>query len=186
MLGIDQKIVLFFQSIRCDGLTNIFSAFIALEFWNVAAFVFVFLTLYRTGTLRVPVVSFVIAQTLSNFCYRAIKIYVHRPRPFLTIKGSLPLITPHGFSFPSGHATLAMAMAVVLGFHFPKARRIVYTLAVLIGLSRVYFGAHYLSDVLAGFVLGAAVGHLSILLERGILSVNKGVDLRERSKQSDK
>jgi undecaprenyl-diphosphatase len=71
-----------------------------------------------------------------------------------------------------------MAMAVVLAFHFPKARKVVYVLAVLIGFSRVYFGVHYLSDVLAGFILGSAVGLLSILLERAILAVNKGLDLR--------
>ena len=179
MPEIDEKIVLFFQSIRCEPLTNLFNVFIPLEFWSVAAFVFVLLYFYRTGTLRVPVISFVLARNLSNFCYEVIKNFVHRPRPFLTVKGLVPLITPHGFSFPSGHATLAMAMAVVLAFHFPKTRSLVYILAVLIGASRVYFGVHYLSDVLAGFVLGAAVGSLSIILERVILSVTKGVDFRK-------
>jgi membrane-associated phospholipid phosphatase len=44
---------------------------------------------------------------------------------------------------------------------------------VLIGCSRVYFGVHYLSDVLAGFVLGGLVGVLSIFLERAVLSAAK-------------
>ena len=68
------------------------------------------------------VVSFVIAWSISEYCYEVIKHFVRRPRPFLTIKGSVPLITPHGFSFPSGHATLSMAMAVVLAYYFPKSR----------------------------------------------------------------
>ena len=145
MQGIDQKIILFFQSLRCEGLTHLFSVFIPLF----------------------------LVRGVSDFCYGVIKNFVHRPRPFLTVKGLVPLITPHGFSCPSGHATIAMAMAVVLAHHFPKARGLVYTLAVLIGASRVYFGVHYLSDVFAGFVLGAVVGCLCIILERMILSVNQ-------------
>jgi undecaprenyl-diphosphatase len=184
MQGIDERIVLFFQSIRWAPLTKLLSIFIPLEFWYVAAFALVLFFLFRTGTLRVPVVSFVLAKSLSNFCYETVKDLVHRPRPFLTIKGLVPVIIPHGFSFPSGHATLAMAMAVVLAFHFPKARSLVYTLAVLIGFSRVYFGVHYLSDVLAGFVLGTVVGCLCILLERAIFSLAKGVDLRKQFSRS--
>ena len=180
MLRIDESIVLFFQGIRCGVLTKLFTFFIPLEFWNVAAFVLVIFFLLRTKTLRVPVISFVLAKSSSNFCYEAIKHFVHRPRPFLTVKGLVPLITPHGFSFPSGHATLAMAMAVVLSHHFPKAHSLVYTLAVLVGFSRVYFGVHYLSDVLAGFLLGGILGWLSILLERAVLSVTKGVDLSKK------
>jgi undecaprenyl-diphosphatase len=180
MQRIDESIVLFFQSIRCGPLTKLFTFFIPLEFWNVVAFVLVIFFLFRTGILRVPVISFVLAKSSSNFCCEAIKNFVHRPRPFLMIKGSVPLITSHGFSFPSGHSTLAMAMAVVLAHHFPKARSLVYTLAVLIGFSRVYFGVHYLSDVLAGFLLGGILGWLSILLERAVLSVTKGVDLSKK------
>ena len=178
MQGIDQGIVLFFQSVRCEPLTDLFSVFIPLEFWNVVIVVLVLVTFYRARTLRVPLVSFLLAKRLSDFSYGLLKPLVHRPRPFLTVKELGPLITPHGFSFPSGHATVAMAMAVVLAHHFPKARALVYVLAGLIGASRVYFGVHYLSDVLAGFVLGVAVGYLCILLEKVILSVNKGVDLR--------
>jgi len=178
MQGIDQGIVLFFQSVRCEPLTNLFSVFIPLQFWNMVAVVLVLVTFYRARTLRVPVVSFILAKGLSDFSYGVLKHLVHRPRPFLTVKGLIPLITPHGFSFPSGHATLAMAMAVVLAHHFPKARALVYVLAVLIGISRVYFGVHYLSDVLAGFILGAVVGCLCIFLERGILSINRGVDFK--------
>ncbi len=181
MQGIDEKIVLFFQGIRCELLTKLFNVFIPLEFWNVVAVVLVFFFFFRTGTLRVPVVSFVLARGLSSCCYEAIKNFVHRPRPFLTIKGLVPLIIPHGFSFPSSHSTLAMAMAVVLTFHFPRVRIPVFILVVLIGFSRVYFGVHYLSDVLAGFVLGGVLGWLSILLEQAILSATKGVNFRKQA-----
>jgi undecaprenyl-diphosphatase len=173
MHGIDAKIVLFFQSIRCEALTKLFYVFIPLEFWMLTAVILVLFFLFRTKKLLAPVVSFVIAWDLSEYCYVALKHLVHRPRPFLTVHGAVPLITPHGFSFPSGHATLAMAMAVVLTYYFPKGRYPIYVLAVLVGLSRVYFGTHYLSDVLAGFVLGGLLGFLSLFLEKAVISVAK-------------
>jgi undecaprenyl-diphosphatase len=179
MQKLDESIVLFFQSFHGGLLNRIFSIFIPLEFWNVIAVVLVFFFLFRAGTLRVPIISFVLAKSMSKFSYELIKNLVHRPRPFHTIRGLVPLISPHGFSFPSGHATLAMAMAVVLSHHFPKSRAAVYILAVLIGFSRVYFGVHYLSDVLAGFLLGAFLGWLSIVLEQAVISMTKGVDIKK-------
>lgn len=181
MQRIDEGIVLFFQGIRCEALTKLFIIFIPLEFWNIVALVLVFFFLFRTKIFRVPVVSFVLAKGLSIYFYDVFKNLIHRPRPFLTIKGAFPLLTPHSFSFPSGHATLAMAMAVVFAHHFPKARGSVYLLAVLVGFSRIYFGVHYLSDVLAGFLLGAVIGYLSIYLEKAVLSVTNGVDIWKKS-----
>jgi len=176
MQKIDENIVLFIQGIRCEPLTTFFNIFIPLEFWAVTSIIIVLFSFFRTRTLRVPLVSFVLAGWLSDHCYGFIKILVHRPRPFLTVKGLVPLITPHGFSFPSGHATLAMAMAVILAHHFPRVRSLVYVLAILVGFSRIYFGVHFLSDVLAGFILGAILGWLCIIVERTIISVNQGVD----------
>ena len=180
MQEFDGRIVLLFQGIRCPLLTKIFSVFIPFEFWNVIAFFFVLFLLLRGATLKLPVVSFVLASHLSIYVDGVIKYFVKRPRPFLTVEGLVPLMTPHGFSFPSGHATLAMTMAVVLSHHFPKSRPAVYFLAVMVGFSRVYFGVHYLSDVLAGFALGALVGHLSLLLEKAVLSATQGINLRKR------
>jgi len=177
MQNIDENILLFVQGIRWEPLTKLFTFFIPLEIWNITAIILVFFFFFRTKTLRVPIVSFVLAKCSSAYCYEILKHHFHRPRPFLTIKGLVPVITPHGYSSPSGHATLAMAMAVILAYHFPKARGWVFTLTILIGFSRIYFGAHYLSDVLGGFLLGGILGWLCIFFEQAILSVNKGIKL---------
>lgn len=58
-------------------------------------------------------------------------------------------------SFPSGHATTAMATAMVVGFLAPRFFRLVLIIALVTGVSRVVVGDHYPTDVLAGFVLGA-------------------------------
>ena len=60
-------------------------------------------------------------------------------------------------SFPSGHTSIAFSMATVLGYQYPKWRIPLYIGAGLVGLSRIYLGRHYASDVL----MGAAVGTIS-------------------------
>jgi membrane-associated phospholipid phosphatase len=70
-----------------------------------------------------------------------------------------------GFSFPSGHSTGSMAVAVVLSYLAVKHRRhtraIIVTCAavvLLVGFSRLYLDVHWASDVLGGWLIGAAFG----------------------------
>jgi len=88
------------------------------------------------------------------------KIYFHRERPL-----NVAYYTPeNSFSFPSGHATSAMALAGLLCYFFlieienKKLRLALFLLGVsyilLIGLSRIYLGVHFLTDVTAGYLLG--------------------------------
>ena len=65
-----------------------------------------------------------------------------------------------GSSLPSGHATQAFAVASVIAAHYdsPWIRAAAYGMAGLVGLSRMEQGAHYASDVLAGALIGIAVG----------------------------
>ena len=60
-------------------------------------------------------------------------------------------------SFPSGHTSIAFSMATLLGHQYPRWRIPLYVGAGLVGLSRIYLGRHYASDVL----MGAAVGTIS-------------------------
>ena len=65
------------------------------------------------------------------------------------------------YSFPSGHATLAFAGAVVLSAKEPRFQWFFYTLAFLIAFSRIYLGVHYPLDVVAGGILGFGIGRLT-------------------------
>jgi undecaprenyl-diphosphatase len=64
------------------------------------------------------------------------------------------LLPPDRFSFPSGHTITAFAVAVTFVQFFPVLTPVMLFLAVSIALSRILLGMHFLSDVLAGAVLG--------------------------------
>lgn len=71
------------------------------------------------------------------------------------------LLPPDQFSFPSGHTITAFAVAVALGTFYPAMRPGLFFCATSVAASRVLLGMHFLSDVLAGAVLGATLGTLS-------------------------
>ena len=86
-----------------------------------------------------------------------LKITVQRPRPFFN---------ETGFSFPSSHAILAFCALPILIKEFPKLKYFWILFAVLIAFSRVYFGLHYLSDVIAGGLIGYLIGIIIIKYEK--------------------
>jgi membrane-associated phospholipid phosphatase len=87
-----------------------------------------------------------------------VKLIVRRPRPELA---GLPSLggAPSSLSFPSAHATSSFAVATAMTRVDPLAA-IAFALAVALALGRPYLGMHYPSDVLAGAVLGVALGLL--------------------------
>ena len=68
---------------------------------------------------------------------------------------------PDCFSFPSGHATASMSVALVYGVAIPEVAAPLLILALLVGFSRVRLGVHYPSDVLVGQLI--AVGSAIVL-----------------------
>ena len=99
----------------------------------------------------------------------SLKLFFARSRPPLTL-GAIFVNSPlHDYSFPSGHATFAWALAIVLASKEPRLKYFYYTLAVLICLSRIYLGYHYPSDVVAGSLLGVSIGFFSLWVERNVI-----------------
>lgn len=91
-----------------------------------------------------------------------IKNIFRRPRPWLVVEGLVPLVSePDPNSFPSGHTSAAFAAAGAFFLAASKewkARWVPLALAALMGLSRLYVGVHFPSDVVCGLLAGALCG----------------------------
>jgi membrane-associated phospholipid phosphatase len=93
-----------------------------------------------------------------------VKALVRRRRPFIRLTQAR-IVGPRaiGRSFPSGHTSQAFFMATLTAGYFHAgvwAVCLLYAIALLVGITRMYVGAHYPRDVLAGAILGSAWGLL--------------------------
>ncbi len=117
-----------------------------------------------------PLVAF---SAIYAVVYNVVNIIVRRPRPTGVAHTTSKLI---GFSFPSGHVGFfvwlsVLAMVLVARERLPRALYVgCWILAALLvtaaGLSRIYVGAHWPSDVVGGFLVGVAWTSLSLSLGR--------------------
>ena len=152
---IDSSVYNFLISFKNDSLTNFFR-FIT-KFSNVAflvIFVLIVLLILRNKD-AVFVIFNLIFLRLLNY---VIKIIIKRDRPNI-----LRLIKIGEYSFPSGHAMISMGVYGYLIYLIYKKIKnpyikylgiiILSLLIILIGISRIYLGVHYFSDVLAGYTL---------------------------------
>ena len=103
--------------------------------------------------IKISLVINLLGITIIN---NLIKVIIARPRPEIN-----KLVTETGYSFPSGHSITSMVFygyLVYLTYKYINNKKIKIPLIILliptIGLSRIYLGVHYASDVLCGFLLG--------------------------------
>jgi undecaprenyl-diphosphatase len=123
---------------------------------------------WRHGAIGAGVIG------LAALAVEVIKSTVARERPEVLD----PILVERGFSFPSGHASLSMVAYGILAVLVSRSYLsrptqlavfgVVVALVFLIGLSRVWLGVHYPSDVIAGWVAGATVVLVYASFTRGV------------------
>lgn len=105
--------------------------------------------------------AFILASiAVPGIAINIIKQLVGRARPSIVEKAGIYGFSPFEFdhayqSFPSGHATTAGSLAMILMLWHPKARMPLFLAMVMLACGRIPAGAHYPSDVVAGFSIGA-------------------------------
>lgn len=110
--------------------------------------------------------QYTLTALVAVFVYRLVKTRLCRERPFITYRHGIQCSEParDRYSFPSGHTMHAVMFSVLVAAHTPWLLPIVIPLSLLISISRVGLGLHYVSDVLAGAAIGYAFAMLSLAL----------------------
>jgi len=141
------------RSICLDSL-GIFIAVYLIWFIPILIFLIWFLNRKKKSSLKALFLGLLAVILVYLFDFLIEKIFF-RPRPFVSLN-FYPLIniSPQESSFPSTHAALAFALASSVYFINRRLGVIFLVLTLLIGISRIFIGVHWPSDILAGAVLG--------------------------------
>lgn len=160
ILSADARVEQFFTAIREPFWIQVFSAVGLLGKWHIV------LGIVAAGSLllwyankRAFLFPLWLSLGVAEAATLILKNTIMRPRP------EMAAVVENSFSFPSGHATVAVALYgffAYLLFRMCRTRNekilvcvVGAFLILLIGLSRLYLGVHYVSDVLAGYLVGA-------------------------------
>ena len=119
----------------------------------------ILLILISNNQTKVAAYSSALSLAISHIPVQLVKKLFPRKRPYLMIEETkVPLNPLKDHSFPSGHTTAIFSVIIPLVLFAPALSFILIPLGLCVGLSRIYLGLHYPSDVMAGGLLGSCVG----------------------------
>ena len=156
--NLDGAALLAIQSLRLEVLNPLVEGFTSLGNAGLLWIVLSLAMLFWKPTRKAGVLALV-SLLLGLLCTNVLlKHLVGRERPWLHVAGLIPLVDERDpNSFPSGHTCAAFAAGMSWVRALPRRwmRVLSAVLAVCMGLSRLYVGVHYPSDVLAGALVGS-------------------------------
>ncbi len=155
----DNKVYSIVSKIKCDPVTYFFKTITKLcSMWFVILLTAIIMVFGKNKKKSFYIALNVLLCFLLNQFF---KFIFTRERPI-----GINIISEVGYSFPSGHSMISVAFYGFLAYMYlhsnkSKKKRLLVIisfvlLALLIGISRIYLGVHYASDVLAGFALSLA------------------------------
>ena len=177
----ESNIVLFVQeNLRTDFMDPIWKFITSLGDEGIVPIALCILFLFFKKTRKVGItagMSLALEAILINL---TIKKLVGRTRPYV-VNEAIEYITkrPSDNSFPSGHTGCMFAVASVLFYMMPKKVGIpAMIVASLVGISRLYVGVHYPTDIIGGFIIGMFTGFIAKLI------VEKVCEVRAKKKEA--
>jgi len=162
VLAFDAAVGKFVYGFRSEGLTCLLTMITGLGNWQTIALICILLLLFPRTRFSCGVPSSA-AYLAARGILEILKLFFQRERP----DSALHLITESGYSYPSGHAFSVLifyGMLIFLCRSNIKNRNaanlitaLLCCLVLLIGISRIYLGVHYPTDVLGGWSIGLCV-----------------------------
>lgn len=169
----DLDITRFIQSIDIPGLAQFLTFITWMGNYYQAVFSFIIVTgaLFIYGYRKISLMlslSTLGAVAISE----TLKIIVSRPRPDPSLINQVEIFTKHD-SFPSGHVLFFMGFYGYLLFETTKLKKshvknllksILLGLIILVGISRIYLGSHWFSDVIGAYLIGIVWLYIIVLI----------------------
>jgi undecaprenyl-diphosphatase len=172
LYSIDKAVFYFFNRTISNSVLDWFMPFVTnAKHWTVPiVLIYLYLILFggKRGriTALLVVVILLFTDQIVNF---VIKPLAGRERPCFMLEHVRLLIRqPHSRSFPSSHAANMASMAALFSIQYRKYAAWFASAALVIGVSRMYVGVHYPSDVAAGFAVGILFALPFVWIERRI------------------
>ena len=119
------------------------------------------LIIFGNGDVRFIGFEALAALSLSQIVVHSLKRILSRERPYKIIEQLNTYgINLKDYSFPSGHTAAIFSISTTIAMNIPKLSLVLFLLAIIVGISRIYLGVHYPTDVAAGLFLGLGIAFL--------------------------
>ncbi len=158
---VDRSLFFFINQTIANPVTDFLMPLITLDLHLKILYGIILATILWKGDkrLRYSVIFSLIVVALSDqICSSLLKPMIARPRPCWELEVNLLVGCGSGFSMPSSHAANLFGQAYLYRAVAPSSVKYLIPLAVIVALSRVFVGVHYLSDIIVGAALGTLIG----------------------------
>lgn len=140
--------------------------------WYLVYVLLWFIILFKGGKYRIAMaVAMILLVTITDQVSSSLlKNLFERIRPCNALPDVHLLAGCTGsFSFPSSHAVNNFAAAMFFGYFYKHLRWILFSVAAIVALSRIFVGVHYPSDVIGGAIIGIILGYICIKICKMII-----------------
>lgn len=113
------------------------------------------LVVFGSRQIKLMGLEAIVALSFGQIFVQSLKKLFSRERPYKILEQLHTFgIDLSDYSFPSGHTTASFSLATTIALNMPRFTILVFFMAIIIGMSRIYLGVHYPTDVAAGIILG--------------------------------